>query len=78
MNGIPNGVLHNLKMPKDLPPKPSSYESDKHEHNTKSGIPIAGPGSPKIMLSLEQKVVLERVQQGRSVFFTGSAGMHLL
>ncbi|GLB36504.1 putative dna repair and recombination [Lyophyllum shimeji] len=52
-----------------LPPRdpPVSQEWDEED-----SLPLSEP--PSVSLSSEQQEVLDRVKQGRSVFFTGSAG----
>jgi hypothetical protein len=37
-------------------------------------VPLDSPSKSEISLSPEQTLVLNRVKDGRSVFFTGSAG----
>ena len=48
-------------------PDTSSRQSPSRERNAKEQL-------PQVVLSPEQQQVLDKVKQGRSVFFTGSAG----
>lgn len=56
----------------DLRPQPNPSEQ---LVKTDNDIPVP---PPEISLSPEQSLVLRRVREGRSVFFTGSAGSSLL
>jgi len=55
------------RAPDTTVPNISSRQSQSRQRNVKEQL-------PRVVLSPEQQQVLNRVGQGRSVFFTGSAG----
>lgn len=75
---IPPADVSSVRTPhNDTVPEPQGEPSLDPPRELPGPVPCPPESPPKIALSRDQQRILDHVKQGRSVFFTGSAGDYL-